>query len=216
MRWMHSVGLMAMVALMTETTTVEASTPAPAAKSIVNPKYRDKYKGAAKDWLSQYLTDNCSKTKSVTKTIPNPENPDEKITKTETRADGVDVDKLLELGRKNGEAKVVERLEPAIGSHGFAGRARMTLRNSLQRVVKERHGLIGLDGTFVAASPEFLKQIGAGDSRTHNDDGSKIAVSAAATATLAPEEAPEDAGTAPATDVDDAPKGGKKSGGKKG
>jgi len=144
-------------------------------KSIVNSKYRDRYKGATKDWLATYLEGVATKTREVKVTVPNPENPDEKITKSENRPDGVDIDKLFGLAKSNGLDVV--KYDSQRENHGFAGRFRMTIRNMLQKVVKQRHGLVGLDGKFVSAPPEFLAKCGleADAKPTHTQTGEKIA-----------------------------------------
>jgi hypothetical protein len=114
------------------------------AKSIVNAKYRNKYKGD-KDWLAKLLDAEATKAKTVkvTKVVG-----DEKVISEETRADGVDIPALFVLAEKNGLN--VDTYRGQEGNHGFAGRFRMTVRNMLQRVVKQRHGLFNKGGTFVS------------------------------------------------------------------
>lgn len=158
------------------------------AKSIVNAEYRNKYKGD-KDWLAKLLDAEATKTKTVkvTKVVG-----DEKVISEETRADGVDIPALFVLAEKNGLN--VDTYRGQEGNHGFAGRFRMTVRNMLQRVVKQRHGLFNKGGTFVLAPADFLEAIGAGEAPSHNQDGSKIAKPAAEPAESAPEaEAPKKA-----------------------
>lgn len=150
-----------------------ATTPASTPKSIVNPKYRDKYKGE-KNWLAKFIDAEATKTREVKVTKPNPANPDEKITTTENRAAGVDTKALFVLADKNGIDYA--NLKGHEDDHGFPGRARMTIGNGLRRVVKQRHGLYNKGGTFTSAPADFLAQIDAGDKPTHNQDGSKIAV----------------------------------------
>lgn len=153
---------------MAQAQTTTASTP----KSIVNPKYRDKYKGE-KNWLAKFIDEQATKTRDVKVTKPNPENADEKITTTEKRPDGVDTKALFTLADKNGIN--YDNLKGHEDDHGFPGRARMTIGNGLRRVVKQRHGLFNTGGTFVTAPTDFLTQIEAGDKPSHNQDGSKIA-----------------------------------------
>lgn len=195
---------------MSETATTEAPAPAATeAKSIVSAKYRNKYKGATRDWLAQYLFDNATKTKDVTVTKPSADNPDEKVTTTEKRPDGIDTGVLLTLCDANGGQKVTDKLRGHESDHGFAGRCRMTIGNVLRRVAGERHGIVGVDGNFVPAPTAFLTQIGAGEKPTHNPDGSKIAV--ATTTPASPPPAPAVEESAPsATAAPDKPKGGKK------
>lgn len=165
------------------------SAPASAPKSIVNPKYRNKYKGAEKDWLAKFMDEQASKTRDVKVTKPNPTNPDEKITVTETRPDGVDVDKIFTLAAKNGLD--VKKYEAQRETNGFPGRFRMTVRNMLQKVAKQRHGVFNTGGTFCSAPAEFLTKVGAPEAPTHTQAGEKIA-----------KPAPEPAADSPAGEKD--------------
>lgn len=150
-----------------------AAAPAPAAseggKSIINSKYRDKYKEP--DWLGKFILTEASLTKEVKKTVTDGE---EKKTVTEKVNGGVDIDRLFTLLTKNGLS--TEKLAAAKGSHGFEGRARMTARNMLQTVAKQRHGLFNVGGTFITAPKEFLVAKGAPDVASHKQDGTKIVI----------------------------------------
>lgn len=148
-------------------------------KSIIDPKYRNK---TAPDWLANFITEQTSATREKTVTRPNPENPDEKITTTETVADGIDVDKLFALAEKNGLAAKTGKFEEQRDSHGFPGRFRMTVRNMLQAVAKQRHGLFNIGGTFISAPADWLAAKGAPEKPTHEQDGTKIAPPAKAKA----------------------------------
>jgi hypothetical protein len=143
--------------------------------SIIN----DKYKGKKfeKDWLANLLDANATKTKTVTKST---KDEDGNVTKTEEeRPAGVDVDKLIAIGDEN---KVdLAKLKAARGTgengadpHGFAGRARMTIRNQLQTVAKQRHGLV-IGGEFVSAPADWLTAKQAPAEPTHTQAGEKIA-----------------------------------------
>jgi hypothetical protein len=171
--------------------------PAPAAaestvKSIVNPKYKDAYKDPAKkDWLAKFLDDNASLTRD--KKITEGDG-DGKVTKTVQVPDGVDTDALFAIAKKNGIDTA--KYEAQAGSHGFAGRIRMTIGNMLRRVAKQRHGIMNAGGAFVSAPRDFLDKVDAGDKPTHNQDGSKI---------VAPKAAEPEAAKEPAADT--APKG---------
>jgi hypothetical protein len=187
-----------------ETTMTEAQASTATVKSIVNPKYRDKYKKPeAKDWLSKLLDAEATKTREVKKTVVNPENPDEKITTTEQRADGIDVDKLFQIAKNNGINTA--NLQGHEADHGFAGRARMTIANGMRRVIKERHGCFNLGRTFLTAPPEMLNKLQADAEPTHNQDGTKIAKAKPEVAQAAEQPAAD----APAADK---PKRGKKAG----
>lgn len=151
-----------------------AAAPEPAAstvKSIVDPKYKNKYKDPAnRDWLSTFLDENAmaTKDKQVQETVG-----DEKVTKTIRVPDGVDTGKLFAIAKANGIDTA--KYEAQSGSHGFGGRMRMTIANMLRRVIKERHGMFNAGGTFTTAPAEMLAKVGAVEKPTHNRDGSKIA-----------------------------------------
>jgi hypothetical protein len=154
-----------------------AATPAPAAapaaakgKSIVDPKYRNKYKATDKDWLAKFLDEQATKTRDKKVTEGDGE---KQVTKTVKVPDGVDVDALFTLAAKN--HLDVKKFEAQRTSHGFGGRFRMTVRNMLQTVIKQRHGVFNTGGTFLTAPADWLSAKGAPDKPTHNRDGSKIA-----------------------------------------
>lgn len=140
-------------------------------KSIVNPKYRGKYTADQKDWLSKFLDDNASKTKEVKVTVK-AEDGEGTVTKTEKRPDGVDVDAIFALGKANG--LTLTKYEDQRNHHGFPGRFRMTVANSLRRIIRERHGIFNAGGTFMKAPAEMLTKVGASEKPTHNQDGTKI------------------------------------------
>jgi hypothetical protein len=156
------------------------ATPAPAAaaaKSIVDAKYRDRYKEP--DWLGKLLADHATATKKVQKTEVDPENPDAKVTKTVDVPDGVNVDALFKIAKMNGLTDKVSKFEAQRDGHGFGGRFRMTVRNLLQARIKRAHGLFlpgdGGKPEWVSADKAWLSAKGAPDKPTHNQDGSKIA-----------------------------------------
>jgi hypothetical protein len=175
-----------------------APAPAPAStpKSIVNPKYRGKYTEANKDWLAKLLDAEATKTKDVKVTKPNPENPDEKVTVTEKRPDGVDTDALFVLAANNGLD--VAKYKAQVDGHGFPGRFRMTVGNMLRKVIKQRHGMFNKGKTFMSAPPEMLDKLGVekGSAPTHTQTGEKIAKPKAdAPAADAKAEAPKNGAT---------------------
>lgn len=155
--------------------TNEAAPPAEgettAVKSIVSSKYRDAYKGKEPDWLGKLINAECTKTEPRTRKVKDAEG-DGSSTVTEQVAVGVDTDKLLAMARKNGLD--VDALEAQSGNHGFAGRARMTVRNMLQTVAKQRHGIFNVGGTFMSAPADWLVAKDAPEKPSHNQDGSKI------------------------------------------
>lgn len=146
-----------------------AEEAAPKGKSIVDAKYRDRYK--EQDWLGKFILSEVGVTKEVSKKVPDGDG-----TKTVTSkvAGGVDVDKLFTLAEKN--HLDVSKFNTQRDSHGFGGRFRMTVRNMLQTVVKQRHGVYNVGGTFVKADAEWLTAKSAPEAPTHNKDGSRIAV----------------------------------------
>ena len=154
-----------------------AAQPAPEAaadggKSIINAKYRDgRYKAENQDWLGKLVGEKCTTYSDRERTV---KTDDEGGTKkvTEKVADGVDVDAVFKLGRENGLN--LDKYDAQRGSHGFAGRIRMTVRNMLQAEAKRRHGLV-VDGKFVSAPADWLASKGAPEKPTHNQKGEKIA-----------------------------------------
>lgn len=162
-----------------KTTPKEAAAPAPVetattdeaakAKSIVSSKYRDAYKGKEPDWLGAFINADCTKTEPRTRKV---KDGDGSKTVTEQVTVGVDTDALLVLARKNGLN--VDALEAQAGNHGFPGRAKMTIRNMLQTVAKQRHGLFNKGGTFTKAPAEWLTGKDAPEVATHKQDGTKI------------------------------------------
>lgn len=154
----------------------DATTPAASTdggKSIINSKYRDgRYKAENQDWLGKLVGEKCTTFTDRDKKVPVEGQEGAFKTVTEKVADGVDVDAVFKLGRENGLN--LDKYEAQRGSHGFAGRIRMTVRNMLQAEAKRRHGLV-VDGKFVSAPADWLAAKGAGDKPTHNQKGEKIA-----------------------------------------
>lgn len=152
----------------------KATSAAPAAKSIVDAKYRDRYKEP--DWLGKLLATHATATKQVKKTEGEG---DGKVTKTVDVPDGVNVDALFKIAKMNGLTDKVAKFEAQRDGHGFGGRFRMTVRNLLQARIKRAHGLFlpGADGkpVWTSADKAFLTAKGAPEKPTHNQDGSKIA-----------------------------------------
>lgn len=142
-------------------------------KSIIDPKYRVK-KDA--DWLAKLITSTTGKTKDkVTKTKVEGTEPVEYVETTTTVPDGIDVDKVFALARENGLDAKVAPFEAQREGAGFPGRFRMTVRNMLQAVAKQRHGL-QVNGEFVDAPADWLEDKKAPTAPTHTQDGTKIVV----------------------------------------
>ncbi len=139
-------------------------------KSIINPKYRDKYK--TPDWLGGVINGLSNKMVEVEKKIKD-ENGKEKTIKTK-KPEGVNVDTLIALATENKcDEKSIARIEAAKGTNGAEGRARMTIRNMLQSVAKRRHGLL-INGKFVSAPAEWLTEKQAPADPTEKRDGTPI------------------------------------------
>lgn len=145
-------------------------------KSIIDPKYRDgRYKLENQDWLGKLIAGKATlMTEKVTKTPVEGKEGEFKNVTTQV-ADGVDVDAVFKLGRENGLN--LDKYDAQRGSHGFAGRIRMTVGNMLRAEAKRRHGLV-VDGKFVSAPAEWLEAKGvAKDAKpTHDQKGVKIVV----------------------------------------
>lgn len=155
------------------------TTEAPAAKkSIIPEKYQGKYKGA-EDWLSTFIDGQVKtvpmKDKTTTETVDG-----EEITKIISVAAGkakLDLDKLFALTDANGIDS--KEMQAQRDRKNAPGRIRMTLGNALRAAAKHRHGLNTIDGTWTEAPADFI-----GDApKTHNPDGSKIAVAKASAET---------------------------------
>lgn len=142
-------------------------------KSIIDPKYRVK---KDPDWLANLIGGATTKFKDkVTKTKVEGTDPVEFVETTTQVADGIDVDKVFALARENGLDTKVAAFEAQREGAGFAGRFRMTARNMLQAVAKQRHGLM-INGSFVSAPADWLADKKAPEAPTHTQDGTKIVV----------------------------------------
>lgn len=135
----------------TETTATETAGEAKATKSIINPKYKGKYKGAS-DFIGELIDSNCRSASEKGQGELNPS-------------------LVIQLGRKNNlDAKKLDNLEAQIGQKNAPGRIRMTVGNMLRAAAKRRHGLLDLHGNEVAAPEGFEVS-----DKTENLDGSRIA-----------------------------------------
>lgn len=150
-----------------------ADAAATGGKSIINPKYRDgRYKAENQDWLGKLVGEKVTTFTDRERKVP-VEGGEEGAFKTVTEKvpDGVNEDAVFKLGRENGLN--LDKYEAQRGSHGFAGRIRMTVRNMLQAEAKRRHGIV-VDGKFVSAPADWLTAKGAPASPTHDQKGVKI------------------------------------------
>lgn len=160
----------------TENTTeaTEATAETKESKSIIGDKYRGKYKGAS-DWLSATIDGNVKA--AVAKVVTNTaEDGTKSESVVETKKTAIDLGKLFALAEAN--HLNVDKYKADADKKNAPGRLRMTIGNMLRAAAKKRHGMFVLtaDGSeWVDAPAEFV-----GDSpKTHNTDGSKIAVKAA-------------------------------------
>lgn len=144
--------------------------PEASTKSIVDPKYREAYKQRGPDWLGQLIIGVAQPTVDKTVSVPDGEG-GRKTVKKKAPSD-VDIKALFGLAKENGLD--IAKYKAQEGSHGFAGRMRMTIRNMLQAVAKQRHGIY-VGGTFKKAPAEWLTEKKAPESPTHTKDGEKIA-----------------------------------------
>ena len=139
-------------------------------KSIINPKYREKYR-AGKDWLAELLTTLTATTKVTEKKT---KDEDGNVTVEEvTKTGNIDVDALFALAAANNID--VSKYEAQRESHGFPGRFRMTVRNMLQASIKRRHGLFTAADAWLDAPTDWLASKGAPSDPTETPEGTKIA-----------------------------------------
>lgn len=144
-------------------------------KTIIDSKYRDKYKTPI-DWLAEFVDSQVKKPVMKTKTVTDEESGEKTETQVETKKTRVDMDALFGLMDQNNID--VAKYEEQRDRPNAAGRLRMTFGNMLRAAAKKRHGLVDLNGEWHDAPAEFV-----GDhAKTHNRDGSKIEAPKAETA----------------------------------
>lgn len=144
------------------------------AKSIIDPKYRNKYKNRA-EWLSDLLKEHASLTKEHPAVAAVGEEGKEGYKPAKdarTTVEGVDTTALFAIGAENGFN--LDKYKNQTDGHGFPGRFRMTVGNMLRAEAKKRHGIM-LGGTFVEAPADWLEANKAPAEPTHAQDGTKIA-----------------------------------------
>lgn len=116
--------------------------------NMVDEKYRNKYKGSS-DWIGEFIKSNVNKDAGDGKSTY-----DAGLMRKLAEKNGVDASKLAEAN---------------------VGRARMTIGNQLRARAKKRHGLFDINGAWVKAPEDFLKESGAPDSPMEDKNGNKIA-----------------------------------------
>lgn len=169
-----------------------------ATKSIIDPKYRNKYRGD-KDWLAKTIDANVTTRMTKEKTSKNEDGSPGPIEIVELKQTRIDMDKLFSLADVNGidaRAKYGDQAD----RKNAPGRLRMTIGNMLRATAKRRHGLFvpdpeSEDGKkWLDADENFVN----GAEKTEHPDGSKIAKAKAQAGDDAPkasEEAGDDAPT---------------------
>lgn len=134
--------------------------------SIVDPKYRDKYRENP-DWLTSVINDHCYDVVTKEKVTKN-EDGSETTETVNTKKTSLNLERFLALAEENHID--VAKYRADMDKKNAPGRLRMTVGNMLRAAAKKRHGL-HVDGKFVHADKEFI-----GDTpKTHNPDGTKIA-----------------------------------------
>lgn len=135
--------------------------------SIIDPKYRDRYRNRELGWFDHFMNDNVMVATSRTKTVKDAEG--NTTTEEVPGKPAIDMDKLFELAGANGvDAK--GKYGDQIDAKNAAGRLRMTVGNMLRARAKARHGLYNVAGEWVEADEAFLD----GAERTQERDGTKI------------------------------------------
>lgn len=137
--------------------TEEANTEKAPSKSIVDPKYRNKYKGEdAKDWLSHFIDNQC------------------RVKSEDGKSSLFDVERLFSLALANGsKSEDIAKSKTQSGTRGWVPRMRMTYGNSLRAAAKKRFGLYDLGGEFQNVDDGFKEKFNL-TSPTHSPDGTKI------------------------------------------
>lgn len=125
--------------------------------SIIDEKYKGKYKGAS-DWAGLQLEEQCYDAQEKGPAIPNLN----KMIKL-AKANKMDKDKLAEMEARSGAANAI-------------GNIRMAIGNMLRAAAKRRFGLYDLAGEWVKAPKDFLVD---GDGQplekaTEDHDGNKV------------------------------------------
>lgn len=144
----------------TDAPVAEVANEASTKKSIVDPKYRNRYKGEeAKDFVSKFIEEQC------------------RVASTDGKSSVFDTGKLFDLALLNGgkQAKV-DKLKTQEGGRGYGPRMRMTLGNVIRASARKRHGVVALDGNFHEVDAAFKEKHAKfmKDQPTLNPDGSKI------------------------------------------
>lgn len=140
-------------------------------KSIIDPKYRDKYKPENRDWLALFIDEQCTVKQTKEVAVKDEEGNDTGETETvELKKSTLVLDDLFALADQNGIDTA--KYEEQAGRPNAPGRLRMTLGNMLRARAMKRHGLFNIEGGWVAADDAFIGEA----PLTENPDGTKIKV----------------------------------------
>jgi hypothetical protein len=114
--------------------------------SIINEKYKGKYKGAS-DWIGRLIEEKCTK---ITKTKAKGDEPAK-----ETKE--LHIPSLFALAKANGlDKEKLDALKAQQDTPNAPGRIRMTIGNMLRAAAKRRHGLVDTDGTTLTPDADFV------------------------------------------------------------
>lgn len=146
-------------------------------KSIVDPAYRERMKGAS-DWVGD-LMENAALTRGVgakdaVEEVTDAEGNVTQKGKPGTKGKDVwDIDSIFLLAEKNGIDTT--KYEAAKDHPSGVGRMRMTISNMLRARGRKRHGLYDHEGNWQDAPEDFLQDAdGNIPAPTENPDGTKI------------------------------------------
>ncbi len=134
-------------------------------KSIINSKYRGRAKTA--DFVSGLIDAASAKTQVVEKKVDLGDGKHKMVKQTVPA--GIDVGGLFELGQRN--SLPIDKFQSQTGTHGFAGRFRMTVANMLRAAARKRHGLFDAKGKWVEAPVDWLVAQGATGDATQDRKG---------------------------------------------
>lgn len=136
-------------------------------KSIIDPKYRDKYSADARDFVGSVIDDSCTTAVTKDKTVKDEDGNETTETVTLKRRE-MDLDLLFTMAENN--AIDVSKYRDQADRKNAPGRLRMTLGNMLRARAKRRHGIYDASGEWHDAPEDFLD----GAERTEEKDGTKI------------------------------------------
>lgn len=159
--------------------TAEDQTEVKETKSIIDPAYRDRMKGAS-DWIGNFLEaaalDKGVGAKAAVEAVEEVKDADGKVIteavkgRAATKGKDVwDLDKMFALAEANGVDTA--KYESAKDHPSGVGRMRMTISNMLRSRARKRHGLFDILGNWHDAPADFVD----GHDRVEERDGTKIA-----------------------------------------